>query len=225
MTATEFFRQFGLKVTSLFGPRIHPITGKKSNHNGIDFGGKPTGTPVHTPTGGIVTHSKHYSGYGHLVAVQDPAGQRHLFAHLDSRLVAIGDRVSRGDTIGKLGNTGRSTGPHLHYQINKPSGGINGKGFWGNPDDYIFWEDRMDIILLNTQFDSQAGFWLHQRTGAAIAIRGAGDKLLPLAKTIYIVGGEADSVHRLAPQATLIHLAGRNQQGTMRTVLDFLHEA
>lgn len=223
MTATEFFAQFGLVVTSPFGDRIDPITKKPKHHNGIDFGGKPVGTPIPTPTGGIVTHSKHYSGYGHLVAVQDHYDKEHLFAHLDARLVKVGDKVSRGDTIGLLGNTGRSTGPHLHYQVNKH--GTKGSNYLCNPDNYIFWEDKMDIILLNSQFDSQAGFWLHQKTGAAIAIRGAGDKLLPLAKTIYIVGGEADSVHRLAPQATLIHLAGRNQQGTMGTVLDFLHEA
>lgn len=210
-------------MTGKFGPRIHPITKKAGHHNGIDYGGK-RGKDILCPADGTVTSSRlDPKGYGNYVGVTNKSGHVLVFAHLDSRAVKKGDKVRRGDSIGQLGSTGASTGPHLHFQINRPGGGVRGSSYWGDPDKFDFEEeDKVDIILLNSQSDAQAGFWLHQKTGATIVIRGAGNKLLPLARTIYIVGGEADSVHRLAPQATLVHLAGRDQQGTMRMVLDFL---
>lgn len=225
MTATDFFARCGLKVNSHFGDRIDPITGKPKHHTGIDYGGKPTGTPIPTPTGGIVTHSKHYTGYGHLVAVQDQGGQRHLFAHLDKRLVKVGDRVSRGSIIGKLGNTGRSTGPHLHYQVNIPSGGINGKGYWGNPDDYIYQEDRKTVdrlIVIHGEGDRGVGSLLEWREKAPVILRvNASQRLLDSARMLYQVGG-MDKIKCNASE--IIHLAGRNRLETAEAVMRRLAE-
>lgn len=139
MDCIKWFTDLGWKVTSPFGMRVHPIDKVEKMHTGIDFGGFPVGKPVKTPTGGIVTHAKFYSGWGNLVRVEDPRGYGHLFAHLD-QLVKAGVTVKRGDIIGTNGRTGKVTGPHVHYQINLP-GGVSGSKYWGDPAKYIYWED------------------------------------------------------------------------------------
>jgi murein DD-endopeptidase MepM/ murein hydrolase activator NlpD len=141
MDCIKWFTSLGWKVTSPFGRRIHPIDKVEKMHTGIDFGGFPIGEPVKTPTGGIVTHAKSYSGWGNLVRVEDPRGYGHLFAHLDKLAVKAGKTVKRGDIIGTNGKTGKVTGPHVHYQINLPDGGVSSGKYWGDPAKYIYWED------------------------------------------------------------------------------------
>ena len=85
-------------------------------HEGIDMAG-PIGTPVHATAEGTVTFAGWASGYGRLIKIQHENGIETRFGHLNAIRVEVGQRVSRGDRIGDMGNSGRSTGPHLHYEI------------------------------------------------------------------------------------------------------------
>ncbi len=121
-------------VSSEFGWRIHPILGKEKFHNGIDIA-LPTGTEVHACSTGKVIQSYMSSTAGNYVVVQDATGYTCHYMHLSSRAVVVGDVVKHGDLIGKVGSTGRSTGPHLHLGIK------DDKGEWMNPrfllSDYV----------------------------------------------------------------------------------------
>ncbi|MFQ6548282.1 DUF5930 domain-containing protein [Aestuariibius sp. 2305UL40-4] len=98
------------RFTSGFGPRWGRM------HNGADFAG-PHGTPIHTTADGVVTHAGWLSGYGRLIKIQHEFGIETRYAHLSQIRVKVGQRVSRGDHIGDMGNSGRSTGTHLHYEV------------------------------------------------------------------------------------------------------------
>ncbi len=104
------------RVSSTFGVRLDPFTHRASLHEGLDFVG-PIGTPVMASAPGVVTRSEWAGAYGNLVEVSHAQGFHSRYAHLNQRKVAEGDRITRGSEIGTLGNTGRSTGPHLHYEI------------------------------------------------------------------------------------------------------------
>lgn len=120
------------QVTSLYQlRRVHPVTGVVQRHNGIDIGA-PTGTPVFSPARGVVLKSGRDSLNGNLVQVQDAGtGYVYAFAHLDQRCVRVGDMVARSQQIGTVGNTGRSTGPHLHFGVK------NSAGAWIEPDPWV----------------------------------------------------------------------------------------
>jgi murein DD-endopeptidase MepM/ murein hydrolase activator NlpD len=102
--------------TSGFGRRISPFTARKEFHSGIDLVARP-GTPVHAPADGLVIKAKRESGYGNLLEIRHMQGIVTRFAHLQKFIVRPGTRVKRGDVIAKVGSTGRSTGPHLHYEV------------------------------------------------------------------------------------------------------------
>ena len=106
------------RVTSKFGWRMHPIYHQERFHHGIDFGGKP-GTPVHATADGIVAYAGYSKGgYGNVVIIRHNFGFMTLYGHMQDHLqVKTGDFVKRGTVIGYLGNSGLSTGPHLHYEI------------------------------------------------------------------------------------------------------------
>ncbi len=106
----------GLSVGSSFGRRIDPITGKVATHTGLDFPG-PQGTPVSASAGGIVVSANWHAGYGRLVEIEHGNGVLTRYAHLKAFKVAQGDVVKPGQVIGLLGNSGRSTGPHLHFEV------------------------------------------------------------------------------------------------------------
>lgn len=103
-------------VSSGYGMRIDPLSGLPAQHEGIDFIA-PTGTPVLATAPGVVTRSEWAGPYGQLVEVAHAEHYTTRYAHLRQRVVQEGERVSRGQLLGHLGNTGRSTGPHLHYEI------------------------------------------------------------------------------------------------------------
>ena len=103
------------RVTSPFGPRTHPITGRPNFHRGIDIAA-PYGEAVVASQGGVVVISRYHSSYGNYIVVAHPNGMRTLYAHLSERLFAAGASVSQGQTIGRIGSTGSSTGNHLHYE-------------------------------------------------------------------------------------------------------------
>ena len=100
----------GFRYTSGFGPRWGRM------HAGTDFAG-PIGTPIYATADGVVVHAGWASGYGRLIKIQHDFGIETRYAHLNAMNVSVGQRVSRGDRIGDMGNSGRSTGPHLHYEV------------------------------------------------------------------------------------------------------------
>jgi murein DD-endopeptidase MepM/ murein hydrolase activator NlpD len=113
-------------VSSEFGWRIHPITGEEKFHNGIDIA-LPEGTEILACSTGTVIQSYVSESAGNYVVIEDDTGYTCHYMHLESRSVALGELVQYGDVIGKLGNTGNSTGPHLHLGIK------DNTGEWLNP--------------------------------------------------------------------------------------------
>lgn len=102
-------------LTSTFGYRLDPFTRSPALHSGIDFRGE-TGTPVHAAGAGVVTLAEYWGGYGNVVEIEHAGGVTSRYAHLSSIGVREGQRVRAGETVGRVGSTGRSTGPHLHYE-------------------------------------------------------------------------------------------------------------
>ncbi len=106
----------GAQLTSGFGMRNHPVLGGRRQHAGIDLAAS-TGTPVYATADGVVGRADWYSSYGLYVSVNHGASMETRYAHLSRLAVAAGDNVKKGDLIGYVGSTGRSTGPHLHYEV------------------------------------------------------------------------------------------------------------
>ena len=105
-------------ITSPFGRRTHPVTGNQQNHSGVDLG-VPRGTNVFSPASGKVVSVWTDSTCGNGIKISHSRGYETVYCHLDKQIVRSGERVQAGCLIGKSGNTGRSTGPHLHYAIKK----------------------------------------------------------------------------------------------------------
>ena len=109
-------------VTSEFGRRLSPFTGRRTMHHGIDIRA-PVGTPVFAPAVGIIAkRSEHSSGFGKVITIDHGkvAGGKRIstkYGHLHTMTVKVGQTVERGEMIGTVGNTGLSTGPHLHYEV------------------------------------------------------------------------------------------------------------
>jgi hypothetical protein len=124
------------RITSPFGYRIHPFTGAYILHEGMDISGT-IGTPIKASADGVVSFVGTKENFGNVVMINHPAsGFRTIFGHLQKGAVVEGQAVRRGDLIGYLGNTGRSTGPHLHYEIHKWNDLVN-------PMDYLIPTDTM----------------------------------------------------------------------------------
>ncbi|MEE8184868.1 MAG: M23 family metallopeptidase [Thermodesulfobacteriota bacterium] len=103
-------------VASTFGYRISPFTGLKQKHDGIDIANS-TGTPIISPANGVVVRIRREKGLGKSIAINHGRGIITKYGHLSKILVKVGERVKRGEKIAAMGNTGRSTGPHLHYEV------------------------------------------------------------------------------------------------------------
>ncbi len=106
------------RITSNFGYRIHPIFKVKKLHTGIDIGA-PSGVAVTAASDGTVVHVGTLGGYGKTVMVDHGGGIITLYAHNSSYVASVGQKVKRGATISKIGSTGNSTGPHLHFEVRK----------------------------------------------------------------------------------------------------------
>jgi murein DD-endopeptidase MepM/ murein hydrolase activator NlpD len=117
------------RYTSSFGPRRDPKSGRSRMHEGSDFAASH-GTPIHATADGVVIHAGWQGGYGRLIKIRHEFGIETRYAHLSNIRVREGQRVSRGDRIGDMGNSGRSTGTHLHYEVR-----IGGRAV--NPMTYI----------------------------------------------------------------------------------------
>jgi murein DD-endopeptidase MepM/ murein hydrolase activator NlpD len=103
-------------VTSGFGRRTSPFTGRKQFHAGMDISTR-SGTPIIAPADGVVTFAGHEGGYGRMVVLNHGQGLVTRYGHLKAYKVKKGDKVKRGDTVGLVGSSGRSSGPHLHYEV------------------------------------------------------------------------------------------------------------
>lgn len=117
------------RYSSNFGMRIHPVTGKRRMHQGIDIAA-PTGTPIYASADGTVEMAKWNGGYGLYVQLAHGGDMETRYGHMSRLNVSAGQRVLKGELIGFVGSTGRSTGPHLHYEVR-----IAGKAV--NPEPYL----------------------------------------------------------------------------------------
>ncbi|MXO55254.1 peptidoglycan DD-metalloendopeptidase family protein [Altererythrobacter gangjinensis] len=112
------------RISSVFGVRTDPITGVKRRHSGVDFAA-PTGTPIFATSGGVVTSASWFGGYGLAVELDHGGGVETRYAHMSRVAVAGGQIVKKGEIIGYVGSTGRSTGPHLHYEVRHGARAVN----------------------------------------------------------------------------------------------------
>lgn len=130
-----------LKLTSNFGARSDPFSGRTRMHKGIDIPG-PVGTPIYATADGIVSRSQWVNGYGNLVEITHGNDTQTRYGHMSKLIVKPNERVRRGQIIGLMGSTGRSTGSHLHYEIRVAGAAIN-------PLPYVIGSER--AMALNSQ--------------------------------------------------------------------------
>ncbi len=104
--------------SSKYGMRRHPITKKNRMHSGVDLAA-PMNTPVRVITSGKVVFAGSYAGYGKLVTVMHKDGLISMYGHLNEILTNLGEELEAGQIIGRVGSTGISTGPHLHFELRK----------------------------------------------------------------------------------------------------------
>jgi murein DD-endopeptidase MepM/ murein hydrolase activator NlpD len=111
-------------MSSYFGRRTDPFTGKPANHTGVDFAGKE-GAEVVAVADGVVTWSANRYGYGQLVEINHGNGYATRYAHNSENLVSVGDEVRKGQTVALMGDTGRATGPNLHFEVLRNGSRVN----------------------------------------------------------------------------------------------------
>lgn len=114
----------GSRMSSSYGMRDHPVLRQRRRHNGVDLAA-PTGTPIYATADGIVGRADWFSSYGLYVSIDHGADLETRYAHMSRLAVAQGERVKKGDVIGYVGSTGRSTGPHLHYEVRVDGVAVN----------------------------------------------------------------------------------------------------
>ena len=137
-------------VSSLYGMRMHPRYGYWRMHEGIDLSA-PKGTPVYATGNGVVVSSKWRPGYGELIELNHGFGYKTRYGHLSKRYVQAGDSVTRGQVIGEVGNTGISSGSHLHYEVRFRDNTVNPIHYFNkdmSPEAYI---DLMEQLEESTK--------------------------------------------------------------------------
>ena len=140
--------------TSGYGVRSDPFKGRAAMHAGIDLAG-PTGTPIYATADGVVSDASYNSGgYGNLIKIDHGRGIETRYGHLSSFSVRAGQRVTRGQQIGRMGSTGRSTGSHLHYEVRIDSRAVNPIPFMKSSDYLLAMQNKsfgahsMDAVAL-----------------------------------------------------------------------------
>lgn len=130
------------RISSKFGYRVHPVTKIRDFHAGLDLPAK-FGTPIYAPADGVVEYAQTKGAYGNFLLIGHNYGFKTAYGHLSRFAVKYGDYVSKGDIIAYIGSTGRSTGPHLHYELrylNK----------WLDPYPFVLWDGK-DIDVMKDQ--------------------------------------------------------------------------
>ncbi|MEH3035995.1 MAG: M23 family metallopeptidase [Sphingomonas adhaesiva] len=130
-----------LQFTSNFGIRSDPFRGTAAMHAGVDIPG-PTGTPIYATADGIVSHAGRQGGYGNMVEINHGKGIATRYGHLSKIVVGDNTRVKRGQLIALMGSTGRSTGPHLHYEVRIDGHAVNPVPFLTTADYLMAAQDR-----------------------------------------------------------------------------------
>ncbi|WP_298329244.1 M23 family metallopeptidase [uncultured Dokdonia sp.] len=139
------------RVASGYGMRVHPILKYRKMHNGMDFTAPP-GTPIYATGDGKVTKVGLGSGYGKMVIIEHGFGYKTYYAHMSKYKATVGQNVKRGEIIGYVGNTGLSSGPHLHYEVWKNGTVVNPVNFYHNdltPEEY-------DLMLAASSIENQS---------------------------------------------------------------------
>jgi hypothetical protein len=116
-------------ISSHYGNRDNPFNGEQTFHSGVDISA-PSGTPIRATADGVVSYSGWTQSSGHLVVIEHGCGFSTVYAHNKDKTVKIGQKVKRGEVIGHVGSSGKSTGPHLHYEVWE-------KGKRTNPDKFV----------------------------------------------------------------------------------------
>lgn len=135
-------------VSSLYGMRMHPRYGSWRMHEGVDLSA-PKGTPVYATGNGVISEAKWRPGYGQLIEINHGFGYKTRYAHLSKMFVIEGDSVTRGEVIGEVGNTGVSSGAHLHYEVRYRNNTVNPIHYFNKdmtPEAYI---DLMEQLSEN----------------------------------------------------------------------------
>lgn len=123
------------RVSSDYGMRVHPISGEQKFHKGVDLA-FPMGSPIKSAADGTVIFSGEKGGYGKAIIVKHADGYTTLYAHNSDNLVQVGDRVTRGQVIGTTGHSGYSTGPHLHFELQRSGRAVD-------PEKYVVFEENI----------------------------------------------------------------------------------
>lgn len=129
-------------VTSDFGYRSDPFRGNRKRHNGIDIAG-PIGTPIYATADGIVGRAQWLGGYGRYVEIEHGGNIQTRYGHMSRLNVAPNQRIRRGDLIGFMGSTGRSTGSHLHYEVRVDGEPVNPAPFMQSSEYLVALEKRI----------------------------------------------------------------------------------
>jgi len=135
-----------LSLTSNFGVRSDPFNGGARMHKGIDIPA-PMGTPVYATADGIVSRAGWASGYGNLVQISHGGGIETRYGHMSKLIVAANSYVHRGQLIGLMGSTGRSTGSHLHYEVRVDGQAINPMPFVVGPDVLVAMNTKPPVAM------------------------------------------------------------------------------
>lgn len=164
MAEPRVIKASGYRVTCKFGPRIHPVTGKKSNHNGVDLVASPAVSNPHiiAHTAGTVKTSSYNSTIGYYVEVQVSPTCYMQYCHMKQGSVTVktGDTVKQGQKIGVMGTTGLSTGVHLHF-------GINESGSWIDPEAYISKDYLEEEEMTQEEFNRMLDKALEEKANSA----------------------------------------------------------
>lgn len=125
----DFVRPIDGRITSEFGPRIHPTLGTTRHHQGMDIAA-PEGTPVKSPWHGVIDSTVNDGVCGTGLRIRHSNGLLSVYCHLSENLVSEGAQVTAGQIVAKSGNTGRSTGPHLHWGVKQDGAYVNPANYW-----------------------------------------------------------------------------------------------
>ncbi|WP_379553289.1 M23 family metallopeptidase [Qipengyuania sp. DGS5-3] len=131
-----------MRLTSGYGMRTHPILKRRARHRGVDLAA-PTGTPVYATADGVVGRADWFSSYGLYVKIDHGGALETRYAHMSKLAVNAGEHVKKGDVIGYVGSTGRSTGPHLHYEVRVDGQDVNPIQFMNGADGTMAYQKAM----------------------------------------------------------------------------------